>query len=182
MNRITAATITTGTAMILGFFSVNANAFCVYNKSDKPANFRQQEMWKGMSTMIKPGDKACCNWKEKDCNPSKKQNATLKAKLGAGDDSKKNSSYAKGEECGVFKQGDGASLKHEAGGYLVIENYKQYDAKKNKDNKNPTYYVTSHSADHTVKARYTCPPMAEKMSAKDFLPGVGDIFEAILTP
>lgn len=175
--------IIAATATVLaGFFSIQANAFCVYNKSDKPARFQQVEMWKGMTTLIKPGDKACCNWKEKDCNPSKKQNATLKAILGAGDDSKKHSSYAKGENCGVFKQGDGASLKHEAGGYLVIENYSKYDAKKDKDSKNPTYFVTSYSADHAVKARYTCPPTYEKMGVKDFLPGVGDIFEAILAP
>jgi len=66
----------------MGFFAVNTEAFCIYNRSDikffiwqagggtdvAPKQFRVD---------INPGGKECCNWKNKDCNKEGKRDSTL---------------------------------------------------------------------------------------------------------
>jgi len=48
-----------------------ASAFCVYNKTDEEIHVYQwsgNRFSHGFSRDIKPGERACCNWKDKDCN------------------------------------------------------------------------------------------------------------------
>lgn len=146
--------------------SAGAHAFCVYNKSDKDIEFQQQGHIKGMTARIAPGKDSCCNWKNKDCNKSKKQTATLSATLIA----RYSTSFSRydGDWCGIFVQGEGASLEHQAGGYLVVQNGR-HNKSKPASTDNPTYIVTSYSHDHKLLDSYTCPPSYKKLSPGDVL-------------
>ncbi|PKN33253.1 MAG: hypothetical protein CVU61_14135 [Deltaproteobacteria bacterium HGW-Deltaproteobacteria-19] len=58
-----------------------ADAFCVYNNSD--LEFQVQEThggrkFKEFIKVISPGNHACCNWKNKDCNAKGKKDSTVK--------------------------------------------------------------------------------------------------------
>ncbi len=48
------------------------NAFCIYNHTDTTIHVKQIYGGKGWPYRFKadldPGEKACCNWKNKDCN------------------------------------------------------------------------------------------------------------------
>jgi len=65
----------------MGFFAMNAEAFCVYNRSDTKIKFHQS---RGGSTSLDqfrgelgPGGKQCCNWTEKSCNSEGKRYAEV---------------------------------------------------------------------------------------------------------
>ena len=65
----------------MGFFAVNAEAFCIYNRSDTRIKFHQT---RGGSTSVDqfagelgPGGKQCCNWKNSDCNDQRKRYAEV---------------------------------------------------------------------------------------------------------
>jgi hypothetical protein len=65
----------------MGFFAVNAEAFCIYNKTDTTIKFHQT---RGGSTSVDqfsgklgPGGKQCCNWKNSDCNDEGKRYALV---------------------------------------------------------------------------------------------------------
>ena len=106
--------------------STHAAAFCVYNHSDKEVEFRQDSAsgipFKGFSKTVEPGGKACCNWKNRDCNMIGGQ----KAPLGM-------FTHVKGEKglmgtqkiygCGVPANGSGGGpkvVRHEAGGWIEV--------------------------------------------------------------
>ncbi len=61
-------------ALLLGLLLASAApalAFCVYNRTDEEINVYQQSghrSSRGFSANIKSGERACCNWKNKDCN------------------------------------------------------------------------------------------------------------------
>ena len=71
-------------ALLLGLLLAPAGpaqAFCIYNYSDMGLTVQQTKgchlSWcfeKG----IKPGDKACCNWKNKECNNKGKHDSVLR--------------------------------------------------------------------------------------------------------
>ena len=66
----------------MGFFAVNAEAFCIYNKTDIKIHIYQTGggttfMAKRFSVDINPGEHACCNWKNKDCNKEGNRDSTL---------------------------------------------------------------------------------------------------------
>ncbi|MBF2018001.1 MAG: hypothetical protein IGS23_22965 [Rivularia sp. T60_A2020_040] len=76
----------------LGFFfylgisalSSPAHAFCIYNKTPFTVDALQwggETEFKGMKKSIKPGKNACCNWKNKGCNRSKKRDSLLRFKI-----------------------------------------------------------------------------------------------------
>ena len=62
------------TVVVLLFaFTGQADAFCVYNRSDKTMTFDQTSGGKVFSDFratVDPGQKSCCHWSEKDCNKS----------------------------------------------------------------------------------------------------------------
>ena len=118
--------------------SGTAHAFCVYNDTDKIVRYRGIGMSDFAATLAaKSGadaTKACCNWKDKGCNPTKEQTGLVQMTLTV-----KNMYYgskAWGEtgwrdgQCGSqFKidyskpfssgQGDGYGMRVQAGGYAI---------------------------------------------------------------
>ena len=66
----------------MGFFAVNAEAFCIYNRTDIKIFVYQTggcTTWasKQFRVDINPGEHACCNWKNKDCNKEGNRDSTL---------------------------------------------------------------------------------------------------------
>ncbi len=58
-------------ALLLGLLAAPASAFCVYNKTDVRVGVIQKTgcvYGRGFSKYIDPGERACCNWKNHDCN------------------------------------------------------------------------------------------------------------------
>ncbi len=61
-------------ALLLGLVlaaAAPASAFCVYNKTSVQLQVEQTKgckFDKGFSKFIDPGEHACCNWKNHDCN------------------------------------------------------------------------------------------------------------------
>ena len=128
-----------------------------------------------MSKTIDSGQKECCNWQNSGCNPRGKQTSVIEASIRT---DYTGGTFAKGgSRCGVFVQGDGALVKHTAGGYLIVNPTTQ-----NYHPDNVKYYVESYTHDHKLVARYTCPPKIMGLSPKDFIPGPGAIFEALIGP
>ncbi len=64
------------TAALLLAFAGQTYAFCVHNNSDGKINANQTSMnssswgFKRFSATLGPGDSACCNWQNTDCNKS----------------------------------------------------------------------------------------------------------------
>jgi len=61
--------------VFLAFIVVGrAEAFCVYNKSNKKVCVKQTSGGKSRLSdyyaYLNPGESGCCNWKNKDCNKS----------------------------------------------------------------------------------------------------------------
>jgi hypothetical protein len=60
----------------------SAEAFCIYNRTDDIVIKVKQTgggvvLVKGFKAKINPGEKACCNWKNKDCNLEGKRDSTV---------------------------------------------------------------------------------------------------------
>ncbi len=61
-------------ALLLGLAlapAAPASAFCIYNKTSKTQAVDQVsggELGRQFHKIIKPGERACCNWKNKQCN------------------------------------------------------------------------------------------------------------------
>ena len=60
----------------------SADAFCVYNWTDDRIRVQQsnEKGWTWLSAFgaeLNPGEKACCNWTNKDCNKKGKRDSTL---------------------------------------------------------------------------------------------------------
>ena len=110
----------TGLAFVVfaAFLAVEgAEAFCVYNKTDKPMN-AVQTSGGNFGKNIPSGGKECCNWQEKSCNKGGKKDSTVRFKV-----------YYQGE--GIRDWGYPTVCEDfpiKAGGWLTIEgsndNYK----------------------------------------------------------
>ncbi len=64
--------------------AINLSAFCVYNNSDKLIIVYQVSggsFFGDFQSELKPGKKACCNWKNKSCNKKKKRSSKVKFKI-----------------------------------------------------------------------------------------------------
>ncbi|MBW4444507.1 MAG: hypothetical protein KME10_25525 [Plectolyngbya sp. WJT66-NPBG17] len=166
------STVTT----LLGAFGVmgtRADAFCVYNGTDKKIYFQQSE-WKGMATGINARDNSCCNWRNKDCNPSKARGrmldvAAIRVIL------KERLTYADSVTCGVETysavHGSNIEAKIQAGGYWTIDKNPSFDSKQKYGSDNPPYLVKSWSYDNKVLATYLCPVKRKgKPGLLDFMP------------
>lgn len=79
-----AAIVLVTVAAGLAGFATPAEAFCVYNDTDRPVRFHQHigGIISGArafdSQWLQPGKNACCNWREEGCNPSKHQKGLVK--------------------------------------------------------------------------------------------------------
>ncbi len=165
-SRRTIATLRTLLVALPLMVASSAHAFCVYNKTDKKISFTG-EGFKGMKGQIGPNKSACCNWQNKDCNSSKKRTATLEAQLIAG--YTQGALSYNGDWCGIFVQGAGASLQHQAGGYLVVERATKRDWNKPADETNPSFVVRSYGYDNKELSGYTCPASHKKFEPRDLL-------------
>ena len=61
--------------------AVNLSAFCVYNNTDKKIYVKEISgggYFSRFESVIEPGEKDCCNWKNKGCNKKKKRDSKLK--------------------------------------------------------------------------------------------------------
>ncbi len=61
--------------------AVNLSAFCIYNNTHITISVSEisgGKMFKQFYADIKPGKKACCNWRNKGCNKKGKKNSILK--------------------------------------------------------------------------------------------------------
>ena len=72
------------TAMVYSLIPFTAaEAFCVYNKSDQEISVIQESGGKDCwgfcpwQANIKPGDHACCNWKDGKCNKEGKKDSIV---------------------------------------------------------------------------------------------------------
>ena len=68
-------------AIFLCLTAEGADAFCVYNNTDLEFQVQETHGGKKFKEFIKrinPGDHACCNWKNKDCNTKGKKDSTVK--------------------------------------------------------------------------------------------------------
>ena len=79
-------------ALLLGLLLAPAgpaNAFCIYNRSDKEVKVEEVgggSFWRQFHDKIKAGDHACCNWKNKDCNKHGKRDSVLRFNVSYGGD------------------------------------------------------------------------------------------------
>ncbi len=70
-------------AIVSFAFSVNTSyAFCVYNKTDKIIYVDESSGGRNSSVsfasgVLQPGEKKCCNWKNKDCNVKGKRDSLV---------------------------------------------------------------------------------------------------------
>ncbi|PKN33254.1 MAG: hypothetical protein CVU61_14140 [Deltaproteobacteria bacterium HGW-Deltaproteobacteria-19] len=67
-------------AIFLCLTAEGADAFCVYNNTDKEFNAAEchgGKTAKGFEKNLKPGDHACCNWENKDCNEKGKKDSIV---------------------------------------------------------------------------------------------------------
>ena len=58
-----------------------AQAFCIYNHSDTDLYVNEIEggsFLRHFQNVVEAGGKACCNWKNKDCNEKGKRDSVLK--------------------------------------------------------------------------------------------------------
>lgn len=79
MKRILFASLLFGS---IAAFVVNAEAFCVHNNTtDREVIFDQTsggETFGKYFGILKPGERGCCNWQNKDCNTAGKQDSPVK--------------------------------------------------------------------------------------------------------
>ena len=64
----------------MGFFALNAEAFCVYNRTDTKIWVEQTgggKPFKLFSAKLDPGTHGCCHWENKDCNNEGKRDSIV---------------------------------------------------------------------------------------------------------
>ena len=75
-------------AVLLLAFTGQAGAFCVHNKSDRTVLVKQTSggKWlKSFKAILSSGEKACCNWQNKDCNKDGEAGAAIGFNVSRGD-------------------------------------------------------------------------------------------------
>jgi len=78
VNLVLAGLVLAGLAVFLAV--EGAEAFCVYNQTDRRINVEQTGGHKkdsGFVRGIDPGGKECCNWQNKDCNKEGKRDGIV---------------------------------------------------------------------------------------------------------
>ena len=107
--------------LALLMFTPSANAFCVYNETKDRINYQEETnaLSGAMEKTIAAGGKECCNWKDSGCNPAGKQTSVIEASIRT--DYTTRVLGKSGPMCGIFVQGEGALVKHTAGGYLIVK-------------------------------------------------------------
>lgn len=151
MKTFIAALLTT-----VSLLTGTANAYCVYNDTDKPAHFSGVGINLFRATLDpKPNGKdspqSCCNWQNNTCNPSGKRDAMIQMALSMNTEGGKHPDLRCGD---VFKidnskpfaqdQGEGIGLRMQAGGYARA---RKQDGK---------YFLDVFDIDHKLRASSQC--------------------------
>lgn len=114
--------------LLLSLASAPAFAFCIYNetKRDIWTNQTANEFGSGYAGTIKGGKKACCNWKNKDCNPKGGQDTPLLMYV-RGDHIGNGGAWGCGKDLGENE----TLLKVPAGGAAYVKRNPDYKGKGN---------------------------------------------------
>ncbi|MBD2075150.1 hypothetical protein H6F86_14850 [Phormidium sp. FACHB-592] len=140
-----------------------AQAFCVYNKTDKPiySAVPTLENLRNFSVGIPVNNSSCCNWKNKDCNPTKKQNGILDAEVRI--EFPRDAHYCGNPRKDMLGRSEPnyPRVKMQGGGYLTVVNnpaYKGAPPKTYWDVKigDSGYLVQSWTYDHKLLDTYPC--------------------------
>ncbi len=179
----------------------SAQAFCVYNATTNRVDVVQLYHWKGMSTQIsmatRPGEflaklgkappgydpnaapvpgSACCNWQNKECNKSGKQDALLSMQVYV--QVKPGNVVGVGREaylCGQVDSNDNMSVPFLAGGHMVVSHNAAFKPNKPVGASNPkaVVYVYDPAGQH-IKT-YPCPGAPRKATWSDLIPDWSDV-------
>ena len=128
ISKIVTVAVITGFVVLYG---QSGFSFCVYNKSSIP--IKAWEDPGDFSKEIKPGKNECCNWGNKDCNPSGERTATLMLWINSKDE---DSHFS-------------AILPMQAGGYAVVKEEDRSRLKVTRKN----LYVESYTWDNKLVVR-----------------------------
>ena len=84
-SRIFATTMAIGAGALAALLLVpaSASAFCVRNQTDITLSARQEtpNPLGGFHTPIKPGEEACCDWFDRNCNPGGAREGLLEFRI-----------------------------------------------------------------------------------------------------
>jgi hypothetical protein len=155
MTRIPSLVFAAIVACVGIFAAHDASAFCVYNNIAKKKIFAMQlGKLKGFSGTISPGDKACCNYKNNDCNKGGNREKMLDMETRV-----------------EIKKGSSLVAKLQAGGYWVFKDNPKFDKSSKKFGwQNPPYILESYTYDHKLLNTYNCPPQQKgKPGLMDFV-------------
>ncbi|MBI2769387.1 MAG: hypothetical protein HYX47_07185 [Burkholderiales bacterium] len=170
-----------------------AQAFCVYNFTNVPVKYTGYYYGSGgaMDKTLKASKithrdskgnfnaepvKDCCHWSNTDCSPGKR-NKVVQSNVIVNFSTYNSGLAYHGDQCGIFIQGDGPIVKHISDGYMEIMHPTSNDGSM----KRGSYFINVRNADGKLKARYSCPAAITPAKPGDFVPGPGDIFEALLS-
>jgi hypothetical protein len=122
-------------AITTAIFTQQANAFCVGQDAivgNQPYFHVQGPPGKHFQAQTKSGEKSCCNWQEKSCNPKQKRDAlvpltvfqatgTRDAPIRSPNGPEMTAKIATGPVCRVeMEAGGSARARNEGGGLLVV--------------------------------------------------------------
>lgn len=171
----------------------SADAFCVHNETKREILAAQttNEFSTGFSARIKGGEKACCNWQNKDCNPKGKRDSELLMYI-RGDHIGAGGAWGCGKDMGSNE----TLIKLPAGGAVYVKPNPDYKGKSS-SKRSPTvetpapaagtvpripevpqsqrmfpdkpYVVAIYGADGKLFKLYPCPAYDKPDEPKDFV-------------
>ena len=112
---------------------------------------------------------ACCNWKNKDCNPSKRQNTILEAEIFVMGGGQNNMA------CGKVNDQDNMAVRFPAGGRVLVENNPKFNPNQYPTTKNPRYIVKVLNVEDVHIMTYPCPGAPRRATWQDLIPDWSDV-------
>lgn len=167
--------IAAASTLVAFFGAMDAGAFCIYNDTNTTALSESIDYAKNgkFAAIIDPGKNSCCNYKEKSCNPTGKQDALLDHQLriahpgsGKGYVAAPTTNLSAGawidcapprERSGLTDRTNFFTAKIQAGGYVKFFNNPAFKKNEYISPDNPPYTANVFATDHKPLATYTCP-------------------------
>lgn len=112
---------------------------------------------------------ACCNWKEKDCNPSKRQNAMLEMEITVLGGGKNNLT------CGKMNDKDFMAVRFPAGGRVLIVPNEKFKSNAAPATNNPKYLALVMNVEDVHIMTYPCPGAPRRATWQDLIPDWSDV-------
>jgi hypothetical protein len=177
MNKRYAALLMAPSLLIAALLSQSASAFCIYNEALSPVIASQNGVIGGLSTTIPamsaPGEvlrqltaldpsklglpsttkpvagSACCNWENKQCNPtgnkSTKLSSLLRVQVKTGTNIGVGRTGGEGYTCGATDRQGNISVEHQAAGWVIIEPNPKFKKDKDVSWRNPPFIAKVYS-------------------------------------